>query len=982
MMPRQRPSVFFIGGCHAATTFEYRVLHKQEQLRSLGIESAVKADLSFDEESLLRALSCDVLYLYRVGYNPLVEEIIERARARAIPVVFDTDDLVFEPDLVHWVDPLRTMTSEQVAQYYEGVWRYQQTLLESDYVVTSTEHLAELARHHGKPVFVHRNAVSQKMIETAAALAAPRKEKRVRDAVVLGYSSGTDTHRRDVAEIADALAEILTRYANVELFIMGPVALPEVLSPFSDRIRRSALVPWEDFLPLLNSFDVNLAPLEPKNPFCRSKSEIKYTEAALLGIPTVASRIDAFEFAIQDGTTGFLAGTTDEWVTALERLVTDAGLRNRIGEAARVDVVTHYAPAIRGEELVQTLEAIKQDHALKLAEKADDDRQPKKRPLALDWLVREPIPGSGGFTNILRTINHLAGFGHKINVYLTPSSDLITSSDLEVREYVESHFSELRGSLFKWNGGDVVGSDAVILTHWTTAYRLTRTQHTPRVFYFVQDWEPFFCPMGTDYLRAEQTYKMGFSCITLGQWLTDSLRAWYDADADYFDLAVDHETYFPKPVPRDERPRVCFYARPSTPRRLFPLGSEALALVHQSRPDVEIVLYGAEDKDLPQAVMAFPYTNRGILSEPELAELFSSCDVGVVLSSTNCSLVPLEMMACGCAVVDLDRDTVRGVLTHESNALLAEPTPEAIADAVLRLVNDEPLRRRLIATGYEHCRNLSWQASARRIEEILYQKLPPGTRSFDNQQSSFPSNPPSLVTLPPQQRWHLDAIHNVRRRVRVRWRARIRGWAKRLLQTDEDRTLNYAPVRSVGELTGKRRIGQSFVARRPNLHRMDIMLGTYGRRNTRDIIFHLQAFPNAPDDLATVIINASFLDDNAYVRFEFLPQSDAGAMYFCIESPDSVSGDAITALAYSHVNLKDAQLRLGRRSSKGQLIFGLYYLDDQWGEIGERPLLRGWGPYRTRWDRFKLAADLLRSGQARRLWRELHNYWKWKTGAA
>jgi hypothetical protein len=203
-----------------------------------------------------------------------------------------------------------------------------------------------------------------------------------------------------------------------------------------------------------------------------------------------------------------------------------------------------------------------------------------------------------------------------------------------------------------------------------------------------------------------------------------------------------------------------------------------------------------------------------------------------------------------------------------------------------------------------------------------------------------------------------------------------------LLQADEDRTLNYAPVRSVGELRGKRRIGQSFVARRPNLHRIDILVGTYGRRNTRDIIFHLQAFPNAPEDLASVIINGSLLDDNAYVQFCFPPQPDMGPLYFYIESPDSIPGDAITALAYSRVDMEDVKLRLGRRSSKSQIIFGLYYLDPNWGEVGERPLLRGWGPYRTRWDRFRFAGDLLRTGQARRLWREVLSYWKWKTGGA
>ena len=60
-------------------------------------------------------------------------------------------------------------------------------------------------------------------------------------------------------------------------------------------MRRFPLLAWRRWFELLAQVDINLAPLEPGNVFCRAKSEIKFVEAAALGIPTVASVIDPFE---------------------------------------------------------------------------------------------------------------------------------------------------------------------------------------------------------------------------------------------------------------------------------------------------------------------------------------------------------------------------------------------------------------------------------------------------------------------------------------------------------------------------------------------------------------------------------------------------------------------------------------------------------------------------------------------------------------
>ena len=94
-------------------------------------------------------------------------------------------------------------------------------------------------------------------------------------------------------------------------------------------------------------FSINLAPLELGNPFCEAKSELKYFDAALVEVPTIATPTEPFRQAIRDGETVLLASQEFEWVDAMMRLLDDAALRARMGRAAYHDVLWRYGPERR-----------------------------------------------------------------------------------------------------------------------------------------------------------------------------------------------------------------------------------------------------------------------------------------------------------------------------------------------------------------------------------------------------------------------------------------------------------------------------------------------------------------------------------------------------------------------------------------------------------------------------------------------------------
>lgn len=342
------------------------------------------------------------------------------------------------------------------------------------------------------------------------------------------------------------------------------------------------------------------------------------------------------------------------------------------------------------------------------------------RRLTINWLVPEPFPGAGGDVGLFRIIRLLAEFGHACRVYVVPYSSMNDYSTEQIRDYVRKHFGPTRAEYEKWSG-KVADADCTFATFWPTAENVLALPNGGRRFYLVQDFEPSFYPGDAHHTeRAENTYRAGFHCITLGRWLAKLLRERYGATADYFDFAVDPQIYRPRPGLRRTGGRVCFYARPATPRRGYDLGIEALRLVKEQRPDVEIVLYGTAN---PQPQPAFPFVDRGLLNAEELAALFSSCDVGLVVSLSNPSFVPLEMMACRCAVVEIASERLEGIATHGHDAWLVEQTPDEMAAGIVRLLADDSLREKLIENASERSRKMDWRHSARQIEAVLLREL-------------------------------------------------------------------------------------------------------------------------------------------------------------------------------------------------------------------------------------------------------------------
>jgi O-antigen biosynthesis protein len=316
----------------------------------------------------------------------------------------------------------------------------------------------------------------------------------------------------------------------------------------------------------------------------------------------------------------------------------------------------------------------------------DPAKKPKKwtgtdkSVLNIGWVMPPPGPGSGGHMNIFRFIKFLEDAGHKCIIYLY--ADGGGGSLLKIKEIVASpSYPQVKANIHWLKDDNVLNDvDAIFATSWETAYAVFNSPNHAKRFYFVQDFEPYFYPLGSMYKLAENSYKFGFHGITAGGWLASKLEKEYSMATDYFDFGADEKMY--KYDNAGKRKEIFFYARPYTERRGFEIGLAALDIFHKKHPEFTINFAGWDTSNVN---VPFPYNNLKTLDISELNALYNRCAVGLVLSYTNMSLLPLELLSSGTIPVVNDADNNRMVSNNEYIAYCGD-TPQEIAKEISSLV--------------------------------------------------------------------------------------------------------------------------------------------------------------------------------------------------------------------------------------------------------------------------------------------------------
>jgi hypothetical protein len=252
-------------------------------------------------------------------FSPMADvEAMTLVRANAMftgaKLVMDVDDDPFSVDKEH--------PGYAYHKSHEQDMKFQ--LKNCDAVTTTTEELKKVLKKYNDKVFVVPNGIDKNIWKLK------KQKKRTDGRIRLGWI-GSGSHMADRIVVEKAVKTIMAKYPQVDFYHAGMCLVEGAENrEFSYRGTKG----YEEYPAFLNGLDLDIAIAPIKDTqFNRCKSNIKWLEHSMLKTPMVLSDVTPYKM-VKHGETGFLAKTTEDWVTYLSLLIENPAECKRIGENA------------------------------------------------------------------------------------------------------------------------------------------------------------------------------------------------------------------------------------------------------------------------------------------------------------------------------------------------------------------------------------------------------------------------------------------------------------------------------------------------------------------------------------------------------------------------------------------------------------------------------------------------------------------------
>lgn len=259
----------------------------------------------------------------------------------------------------------------------------------------------------------------------------------------------------------------------------------------------------------------------------------------------------------------------------------------------------------------------------------------------------------------------------------------------------------------------------------------------PILGYYIQDFEPYFYKQDSpEYDMALRSYSLidRMVLFTKTPWNRDKVKEIVGKDASIVGPSFDVDLFIPRPrfnsTDKIQPLKICAMVRPSSRHRGARLTLEVLRSISRSvtKETINIIIFGVEEWDMifKKLPHDFPYENRGILSPREISVLLSDCDIFADFSEYQAmGLTAMEAMACGAAVIVPKAGGAQTFAEDFVNSLVIDTSsPNACEQAIVRLLIDHRLRRRLQKNAVNSINKYYPELAAFNILDVLFPSKP------------------------------------------------------------------------------------------------------------------------------------------------------------------------------------------------------------------------------------------------------------------
>ena len=667
LINRKVYDVLFVNGCHSNVLphpYRYRVLNQIEQLDAGFLNSI---EIFYLRLNPLIIRDFRVIIFYRCPWTEEVGKAIDLAKTLKKKVLFDIDDLVIDKKYTDLIPYVQMLSPVDKNLYNDGVIRMRKTLKLCQGAITTTEILAQELKKYVPEVFINRNVASEEMFKLSELALKRKSKKKKSNEIIIGYFSGSITHNDDIEMIIPAIIKILKEFINIKLFLMGELDIPKRLKTFSSRIIKKSFVDWKKLPQYISNVDINIAPIK-ENIFNEAKSENKWLEAALVKIPTIASNVGAFKKVINNGKTGFLCNTNEEWYKALKDLALNKTLQINIGNNAFEICKKDYNSLRTGHRLSNYINSILNKHI---------------------GFVLPSLEISGGVKVALIHASFLQDDGWDVDL-------LVPETNKYLFEYKEHIFN-----VIGLNQAMIAAQyNILVATLYSTLFTILNYYKVQKRLYLVQNYESDFYSYG-EFLRseAEKTYSTNFGVeyITISKWCKKWLFEKYNKISRYAPNGIDLKEFTEHKRNLDKyKIRILIEGDNSSEYKNLDESFKIVEKLDKNKYEIWYMSYNAKPKNwyrVDRFINKVPYEKVG--------KIYEQCDILLKSSRLESfSYPPLEMMATGGYCIVAQNEGNIEYLKNKENCLLYEQgkIDEAI-NYIELLINDKNLQEHLYKNG-------------------------------------------------------------------------------------------------------------------------------------------------------------------------------------------------------------------------------------------------------------------------------------------